>query len=104
VTPLAAESRLHGIARRKCCDWLSGERSLNKLGRNAVLPADAGKQLIKESSVYKKSVLGLHEITLVCLLLIKEHSIQIPWRGWWRKPRLNSEDRRKAQLWPINEI
>jgi hypothetical protein len=46
VTLLAAASRIHGIALRKFCDWLSGDKSpLNKLRRNAVLPADPEKQL-----------------------------------------------------------
>jgi hypothetical protein len=62
-TSFTAASRIGFIPRRKIRDKVNQDRSLNKLGRNALLPADVGKQLRQGIGPYNKLVLDLHVIT-----------------------------------------
>jgi hypothetical protein len=74
-TPVAASSKTCGISRRTLRDWVSREGfPLKKLGRNAVLPADAGKQLHQRIVRLRELGFGLL-VVQVC----KEQSMQNPW-------------------------
>lgn len=83
MTPLAAASRVHGIARRKLRDLVSrGGFPLNKLGRTAVLPADAEKQLHHRIIPLQEVGFELtrNHVSRFAVKICKEHSIQIPWK------------------------
>jgi hypothetical protein len=87
---------------------------LKKPGRNAAFPADAEKQL--HQRIVRLQVgfgLTLNHIHRLAVQICKECSMQNPWQAkWWerggllseKEPRLNSEESRKSQLWPTDNI
>jgi hypothetical protein len=83
-TSLAAASRIRVIPRRTIRGKVNRNRSpLKKLGWNAVLPADVGKQLRQRIVRLQQIGFGLtcNHCGRFSVQLCKEHSTQNPWNG-----------------------
>jgi hypothetical protein len=114
--PLAAASQICDIPRRTLRDWVHQKRfPLKMLEQNAVLPADAEKQLHQRIIHLKQigSGLKLSHIHRFDVKICKEDSLQSPCKGrmvgkgclvFVKGPWLNSEERSKPQPWPTDDI